>query len=219
MSPGCRGSKEKTVIRIDPKTTAVVSIDMHRGHLDPPVATMPLGAEQCRRVIGAARELFAALRARDIPIVHMVTLYRDSGEAASNPFWKAIADDPAMKRGSNLRHNLLGSPGTQVIPGLLDPRDIVIDRKKRYDCFYQTDLDFVLRHRLGARTLVITGVNTTSCVQCTAFEAHTRDYAVIIAADCVDSMDGEEMHRFALRNMAATVGWVLRNGEILAAAR
>jgi nicotinamidase-related amidase len=205
------------VIRIEPKTTAVVSIDMHRGHLDPAVATMPLGPEQCRRVIAAARALFGALRAIEVPIVHMVTLYRDSGEAAANPFWKAIADDPGMRRSSNLRHNLLGSPGTQVIPQLLDPRDIVIDRKKRYDCFYQTDLDFVLRHRLGARTLIITGVNTTSCVQCTAFEAHARDYAVVIAADCVDSMDGEEMHRFALRNMAATVGWVLKNDEILAA--
>ncbi len=205
------------MIRIDPKTTAVVSIDMHRGHLDPSVATMPLSAEQCRRVIGAARELFGALRTLGIPIVHMVTLYRDSSEAASNPFWKAIAESPGMKRSTNLRHNLLGGPGTQVIPELLDPRDIVIDRKKRYNCFYQTDLDFVLRHRLGARTLILTGVNTTSCVQCTAFEAHTRDYAVLIAAECVDSMDGEEMHRFALRNMAATVGWVLRNDEILVA--
>ncbi len=205
------------MIRIDPKSAAVVSIDMHRGHLDPAVATMPLSAEQCRRLIGAARELFDALRALAVPIVHMVTVYRDSGEAASNPFWKAIADAPGMKRSTNLRHNLVGMPGTEVIPDLLDPRDIVIDRKKRYDCFYQTDLDFVLRHRLGARTVILTGVNTTSCVQCTAFEAHTRDYAVVIAADCVDSMDGEQMHRFALRNMAATVGWVLRNDEILAA--
>ena len=205
------------MIRVDPKTTAVVSIDMHRGHLDPGVATMPLAPEQCRRVIGAARALFATVRSLGIPVVHMVTLYRDPAEAAANPFWKAIADAPGMKRSSNLRHNLLGSPGTQVIPDLLDPRDIVIDRKKRYDCFYQTDLDFVLRHRLRARTVILTGVNTTSCVQCTAFEAHARDYAVLIAADCVDSMDGEEMHRFALRNMAATVGWVLRNDEILAA--
>lgn len=205
------------MISLDRRSTAVVSIDMHRGHLDPTVATMPLGREQCRRVIAAARVLFGAVRALGIPIVHMVTLYRDPGEAASNPFWKAIADDPGMKRSSNLRHNLLGSAGTQVMPELLDPRDIVIDRKKRYDCFYQTDLDFVLRHRLGAQTVILTGVNTTSCVQCTAFEAHTRDYAVVIAADCVDSMDGEEMHRLALRNMAATVGWVLRNDEILAA--
>ena len=36
------------MIRLDPKTTAVVSIDMHRGHLDPAVATMPLHPEQCR---------------------------------------------------------------------------------------------------------------------------------------------------------------------------
>lgn len=204
-------------MKLDAHSTAVVAIDMHRGHLDPAVATMPLAPEQCRRVIGAARALFGALRALGIPVVHMVTLYRDPGEAASNPFWKAIADDPGMKRRSNLRHNLLGSPGTQVIPELLDPRDIVIDRKKRYDCFYQTDLDFVLRHRLGARTVILAGVNTTSCVQCTAFEAHARDYAVVIAGECVDSMDGEEMHRFALRNMAATVGWVLGNDEILAA--
>jgi biuret amidohydrolase len=210
-------TRRDAVIRIDPKTTAVVSIDMHRGHLDPAVATMPLSAEQCRRVIGAARDLFGALRALDVPIVHMVTLYREPGEAAANPFWKAIADAPDMKRSTNLRHNLVGMPGTQVIPDLWDPRDILVDRKKRYDCFYQTDLDFVLRHRLGARTVILTGVNTTSCVQCTAFEAHTRDYAVVVAADCVDSMDGEEMHRFALRNMAATVGWVLRNDEILAA--
>jgi len=206
------------VIHIDPKTTAVVSIDMHRGHLDPAVATMPLGAEQCRRVIKGAQDLFGSLRPLGIPIVHMVTLYRDPGEAASNPFWKAIADDRGMKRSTNLRHNLVGMPGTQVIPELLDPRDLVIDRKKRYNCFYQTDLDFVLRQRFRSQTLIITGVNTTSCVQCTAFEAHTRDYAVIVAADCVDSMDGEEMHRFALRNMAATVGWVLGNDEILTAA-
>ena len=205
------------MIPIDPSTTAAVAIDMHRGHLDPSVATMPLSPEQCRRVIASAQELFGALRRMGIPIVHAVTVYRDPSEAASNPFWKAIARDPEMKRASNLRHNLLGSPGTQVIPELLDPRDLVVDRKKRYDCFYETDLDFVLRHRLGARTLVLAGVNTTSCVQCTAFEAHARDYAVVIAAGCVDSMDGEEMHRFALRNMAATVGWVLGNEEILRA--
>lgn len=205
------------MIDIDPKTTAAVAIDMHRGHLDPSVATMPLPAESCRRVIAATRELFTALRQREVPVVHVVTVYRDPGEAGSNPFWKAIADDPTMKRGSNLRHNLVGMPGTQVIPDLLDPRDVIVDTKKRYDCFYGTDLDFVLRHRLGARNLIITGINTTSCVLCTSFEAQVRDYGVIVAADCVDTMDGEEMHRYALRNMAATVGWVLRSDEILKA--
>ena len=35
--------------------------------------------------------------------------------------------------------------------------------------------------------------------------------------DAVDSMDGEEMHRFALRLMSATIGWPLGNAEIVAA--
>jgi len=202
-------------MRIDPKTTAVVSIDMHRGHLDPSVATLPLPAESCRRVIRAARELFEALRSRGVPVVHVVTSYRDPAESLSNPFWKAIAEDPAMKRSAASRHNMAGSPGTQVIPELLDSRDVIVDRKKRYDCFQGTDLDFVLQRKLGARTLVLTGVNTNSCVLCTAFEANARDYGVVVAADCVDTMDGPEMHEYALRNMAITVAWVLPNDELL----
>jgi hypothetical protein len=50
----------------DRTTTAAVSIDMHRGHLDPEVATMPLPAENCRRVIGAADRFFGALRSRGV---------------------------------------------------------------------------------------------------------------------------------------------------------
>ena len=204
------------MIRIDPRTTAAVAIDMHRGHLDPGVATLPLPAESCRRVIGAARELFRALRARGIPIVHVVTSYRDPAESLSNPFWKAISEDPGMSRNAASRHNMAGSPGTQIIPELLDSRDEVVDRKKRYDCFHGTDLEFVLQRKLSARTLILAGVNTNSCVLCTAFEANARDFGVVVAADCADTMDGAEMHSFALRNMAITVAWVLRNDEILA---
>ena len=41
-------------LAIDPRRTAVVTIDMHRGHLDPSVATVPAKPEGCRRVIAAA---------------------------------------------------------------------------------------------------------------------------------------------------------------------
>ena len=50
---------------------------------------------------------------------------------------------------------------------------------------------------------------------CCGFEATNRDYRVVIASDAVNSMDGEEMHRFALRLMAATIGWPLATAEIL----
>ena len=75
-----------TMLSLDPARTALVAIDMHRGHLDPAVATLPLAAERCDPVIARAAQLFAALRARRMPIVHVVTEYRDAQEILSNPF-------------------------------------------------------------------------------------------------------------------------------------
>ncbi len=205
-------------VALNPRTTAVVAIDMHRGHLDPAVATLPLPAERCGPVVARAAALLGELRAIGVPVVHVVTEYREPGEIAANPFWQAIDADPAKARKGILRHNLAGSPGTEVMAALRDARDHLVRGKKRYSAFFATDLDFLLR-RLGADTVVLAGINTTSCILCTAFEATNRDYRVVVAADAVDSMDGEEMHRFALRLVAAAVGWVWSNDEIVKALR
>ncbi len=203
------------MISLDPGTTAAVAIDMHRGHLDPSVATLPLPEERCGPLIKRAAELFAGLRALGVPVIHVVTEYRDVAEIAANPFWRAVHDDPSKARRGILRHNLAGGPGVEIIPELYDPRDLVVRGKKRYNSFHATDLEFVLR-RLGATTLILAGINTTTCVLCAGFEATNLDFRVIIAAEAVDSMDGEEMHRFALRLMAAAIGWPADNREILA---
>jgi nicotinamidase-related amidase len=207
---------QPVMLRLDPARTAVVAIDMHRGHLDPAVATLPLPAERCGPLVKRAAALFADLRARGMPVVHVVTEYRDAAEIATNPFWKAAHDDPGKARRGILRHNLMGSPGTEIIPELLDPRDVVVRSKKRYSVFRPTDLEFVLRRR-GVDTVILAGVNTTTCVLCAGFEATNRDFRVIVAADAVDSMDGEEMHGFALRLVAAAIGWPQTNDEILGA--
>jgi nicotinamidase-related amidase len=206
------------IVTLEPRSTAVVAIDMHRGHLDPAVSTLPLAAERCGPVITRTVELFRELRAIGVPIVHVVTEYREPDEIAANPFWRAVHEDPTRARRGILRHNLAGSPGTEIIPALRGEGDLVVGGKKRYSAFFATDLDFVLRRR-GATTLILAGINTTTCVLCTAFEATNRDYRVVIAADAVDSMDGEEMHRFALRLMDAAVGWVWSTEKILKALR
>jgi nicotinamidase-related amidase len=203
-------------VRLQAHSTAIVAIDMHRGHLDPSVATLPLAAERCGPVIGQAAKLFDDLRAIGVRIIHVVTEYRESEEIASNPFWKAVHDDPTKARKGILRHNLAGSHGTEIIPELYTQGDLVVKGKKRYSAFYATDLEFLLRRR-NVDTLILAGINTTTCVLCTAFEATNRDFRVIIASDAVDSMDGEEMHRFALRLMEAAIGWALTNQQILEA--
>jgi nicotinamidase-related amidase len=202
------------MLQLDPRKTAALAIDMHRGHLDPAVATLPLPAERCGPIIKRAAALFDALRQLAVPVIHVVTEYRDPDEIAANPFWKAVHDDPAKARRGILRHNLTGGPGTEIIPELLDARDLVVRGKKRYSVFHATDLAFLLR-RLGVDTVILAGINTTTCVLCAGFEATNLDLRVVIAADAVDSMDGEEMHGFALRLMAAAVGWPLGNEEII----
>ena len=49
-----------------PRETAIVAIDMHRGHLDPKVATMATKPDHAKRVIAAAKELLNLARATGI---------------------------------------------------------------------------------------------------------------------------------------------------------
>ena len=148
----------------------MIAIDLHRGHLDPAVATMPLEAATAARVVAANAEFLRWCRAASIPVFHCVATYRDAEEIRANPGWRARAEDPDDLRNTVLVHNLKGSPGCTIMPDLFDASDFVIDAKKRYDCFLGTDLDLSLRAH-GADTVLITGVNTNSCVLATSATA------------------------------------------------
>lgn len=199
---------------LDAPRAAVVAIDCHRGHLDPSVATMPASPAIAARLVAANRAFLDAARALGLPVVHCVTTYRDAGEIAANPFWRTRAEDPLATRKNVLAHNIAGMPGCTIMPGLQAEGDIIIATKKRYDCFVATDLDLALRAR-GVNTLLITGINTNSCVLATACAANVRDYAVIVVEDCVDTMDTPEHHRAALLCLSTAFGHVLPSADVL----
>ena len=201
---------------VDQVRMAAIAIDFHRGHMDLSVATMPVQSQaQADRVLSAAGKLFAWCREIDVPVVHLVTTYRDVPEIRSNPFWRTRADDPHATRRNVERHNLMGSPGCTVMPQVLDAdRDWVVNTKKRYDCFIGTDLDFLLRSH-GINTLIITGVNTNSCVLSTVAAACSRDYAVIVPSDCVDTMDDPSLHDAALLCIRTALGFVMTSNELM----
>ena len=200
---------------VDVPLAAVVAIDLHRGHLDPAVATMPAAPAVAAGLVEANRRFLDAARAAGIPIIHCVTRYRDADEIALNPFWRTRAEDPQATRKNVLRHNLDGMPGLAIMPGLRDPADAVVDTKKRYDCFTATDLDLRLR-AIGANLVLITGINTNSCVLATACAANARDYAVVVVEDCVDTMDGPAHHDAALMLLRTAFAHVMTGEEALA---
>jgi nicotinamidase-related amidase len=203
---------------LDAVRPAVVAIDLHRGHLDMEIATLPAPADLAARVVAANRAFNEKCRALDIPIVHVISQYRDASETAGNPVWRTKADQAGDTRKNQFRHNLAGSPGLEIMPGLFADGDLLIDSKKRKDCFFATDLDFALSAR-SVNTLLITGVNTNSCVLATAATANSLDYLPIVIEDCTGSMDGEAAHDAALLCIKTALGFTLAADAVFDALR
>src|SRR2546422_9935442 len=210
-------------LELKPAETAVITIDMHRGHLDMDVATMPAKPEDAKRVIANARQVLDFSRKLKIPVIHVVLVYRRipgiGSEGMTSPFWKAMHAAQGEKdrltpgRKSTVReHNVEGSPGTQIIPELYRAGDYVIDNKKRLDCFYGTDLRQLLE-ALNVKSVVLMGINTNTCGLHTSFTAFNFDYRVVVLSDCVASMYGDDLHVLGLQNVSRCLGWVLTNEE------
>ncbi len=214
----------RSQLTVDPRRTAILAVDVHRGHLDPEIGTMPVVPADAARVRAATARLLAAARAAQVPVVYILLTYRRTMppglESMGNPFWRAVeAVNQSLTPGrpSTIRHhNQEGSPQTDV-PAELAPRpgDHVIRSKKRLSAFYGTDLEILLR-ALGTETVVIAGINTNTCVLCTAFDAFNRDLRVIVCSDGVASMYGEDLHVFGLENVRRCLGWVLTADEVVA---
>lgn len=197
---------------------AVVTIDLHRGHLDPAVATLPLPDERARALVARCREFLTAARELEIPIVHVITAYRDRTEILSNPFWTFQADRPGSTRANIAEHNLQGMPGLELMPVLAGDGDLYVTTKKRYDCFVGTDLEFILRSG-GHGAVVLLGVNTNSCVVATAIAASVRDFAVFVLDEGVDSMMGPSLDRAGREILDASFGWLIAADDAVAGLR
>jgi nicotinamidase-related amidase len=113
------------------KTPAAVTIDLHRGHLDPQVATLPLDADRAEALLERTVPVLDAYRALGVPVIHLVTRYRSREEILSNPYW-AMQSGREGIRGAIAEHNLDGGPGIELMPGIRRPSDLVIDTKVRY---------------------------------------------------------------------------------------
>jgi len=200
---------------VDHVKAAIVAIDLHRGHLDMQVATMPSTPEVAKRVVAANKVLMDWARIKKIPVIHLMTRYRDADEIKLNPFWRTRSEDPNNPRKNVLKHNLIGMPGCEVMPGLLDPTiDFLVDTKKRYNCFVGTDLELLLKAK-QINTLIITGVNTNSCILSTVTAACSMDYSVIVPSDCVDTMDDPALHTAALLCIKTAFGFVMSSNEVM----
>ncbi|TJW12349.1 cysteine hydrolase family protein [Parvibacter caecicola] len=79
-------------------------------------------------------------------------------------------------------HGIAGTDAAQPLALLEAGAGDYIVPKRRYDGFFQTDLDLTLRE-LGADTLIVCGADTNICVLQTLAGAYFRTYKTVVAAD------------------------------------
>ena len=133
---------------------------------------IPVMEGYSERVI-RTRELVDAAHETGVPIVFFKEIHRPDH-----------VDFGRELDGSEGVHCIETSHLTEVADEMdMRPSDYCI-AKRRYSCFFGTDLEILLKG-LKAETLVLTGGLTDVCVHYTFVEGHQRDYFVRVVEDCV----------------------------------
>lgn len=122
--------------------------------------------EPAKRVVAAAREA-------GVPVV----FFQEAHRRSMIDFGRELDGDEGV-------HCLEGDPATALHPDLLPMADEPHIVKRRYSCFFGTELEIVLKG-LRATTLVLIGGLTDVCVHYTFADGHQHDYVMRVVTDAV----------------------------------
>ncbi len=134
---------------LDPRTSALILIDLQEG-----IVGMPLAPRPGQEVLATGRTLAERFRTAGAPVV-LVRVEWASDFADAPP---SNVDSPMQLPPGGLPDNW-----TKLADGLAAPHDILIV-KRQWGAFHGTDLDLQLRRR-GVRTVVVGGIATNFGVE------------------------------------------------------
>ena len=123
-------------------------------------------------LVAQAERIVAGARAAGIPIVFFQEVHRPD----RIDFGRELDGDEGV-------HCVEGEDATDFWPTLAPGPGEYAIAKRRYSCFFGTDLEILLKG-LGASTLVLIGGLTDVCVHYTFADAHQRTTTRVVQ-DCV----------------------------------
>jgi biuret amidohydrolase len=205
----------------EPRTSALVIIDMQRDFVDPGGFGEALGNDVSllRKAIAPTKRVLDAARKRGLLVIHT--------REGHHPH---LADLPEAKKRRGRLKTGIGDPGPMgriLVRGehghdIIDelkpaPGEPVVDKPGK-GAFYATDLDSMLHNR-GIRQLIVCGVTTEVCVNTTVREANDRGYDCLVLEDCVGSYFPEfQVAALAMiKAQGGIFGWVSDSGRFLEA--
>jgi nicotinamidase-related amidase len=200
---------------LDPAKTAVISIDMHRGHLDAS-PDCPCPAPRAREIVAPIDAFHERVRALGVPIIHVRSVLRRGGVDDINGIssaWRRTFPLHVGEIPNSDAHAIEGSLWTEFVTRVA-PDDLIVETKRRLSAFYPTDLDFLLRN-MRVETIVLNGGFTDCCVLNTAFDASNHNYRVVVARDLVRGTD-DNLEAAALAMVSLHLGLVTESADLLA---
>src|ERR1700677_1619996 len=184
--------------KLDPKTTALVLIDLQQGILG--FGKAPRSAEA---VLASSAKLAKRFRQLNAPVVLVrVGWSADFGDALKQP-----VDQPVTLPAGGLPSTWWDYPEALEVA----EHDLKIT-KRQWNAFHGTELDLQLRRR-GVQTIVLGGISTNIGVESTARQAWEHGYALILAEDATSGMSAE-MHSFAFQNIFPRISRIARAADI-----
>jgi len=198
---------------IDPARTALVIVDMQVDFVSPEGVLGRAGVDMSvvEPALAAARRLADAARAVGAPVV-FVGLQTQA--AFDSQAWRQRMARRGGDPDAEIALCRAGEPGAAFHGPTPLPGELIVP-KTRYSGFFGTPLDAALKAK-GVDTLVVCGVTTDCCVDCTVRDAFHLDYHVFIATDACASYD-RDLHEGALKSLALNFAILTDTGSVAAA--
>jgi nicotinamidase-related amidase len=198
------------------RDAAIISIDMHAGHLsEDPLCPCP--APRGRAIVAPIDRFHRAARALGVPVIHVRSTLRTTGEddlKGRHPAaWRYLVPLHAPPLPGKNEHAIEGSRWTEMWTEIV-AADLMVTTKRRLSAFYPTDLDFLLRS-MGVRRVILNGGMTDCCILNAAFEASNLGYRVCVTPDLTAGTDAD-LEAAALRMISLHVGLVVPSEALLA---
>ncbi|HZF22453.1 MAG TPA: cysteine hydrolase [Burkholderiales bacterium] len=208
-------------LEFDPKTTALLIIDMQRDFVMPGGFGEALGNDvtPLQATIAPTKRVLESARKRGMLVIHTREGHRpDLTDCPPTKLVRGRGKTRIGDPGPMGRILVRGEIGHDIVPELYPaPGEPVIDKPGK-GAFYATDLELILRDR-GIKTLIVCGVTTEVCVNTSVREANDRGYECVVLSDCVGSYF-PEFQKAALAMIKAQggiFGWVSDSRRALAA--
>jgi nicotinamidase-related amidase len=155
-------------IELEASKSALIIVDMQNAFVH---EKCRLFVPESRKTIEPIRKLLEEARSKNVLVIYTQDWHQK--------------DDPEFNVWGE--HAVAGTWEAEIIDELKPIDGDVLIKKLRYDGFYGTYLDDVLRMRKIENT-VITGTVANICVLHTAGSAALRGYKVVIPIDCISAL-------------------------------